>query len=65
MQQKEIEAVVLEVGKGALLKDGSLTPMVLQKGDKVLLPEYGGHALEIGGEELHLFRQDEILGKFE
>lgn len=57
--------MVLEVGKGAILKDGTLTPMNLQKGDKVLLPEYGGHTIELGGEELHLFRQDEILGKYE
>jgi len=39
--------------------------MVLKAGDKVLLPEYGGQTLEMGNEELQLFRQDDILGKFE
>lgn len=55
----------MEVGTGATLKDGTKTEMFLKKGDKVLLPEYGGHALELGGEEYHLFRQDDILGKFD
>ena len=56
---------MLAVGPGAILKDGSTSVMVLKVGDKVLLPEYGGHTLELGSEELHLFRQDDILGKFE
>ena len=36
----------------------------VEVGDKVLLPEYGGAALTLGDEEFHLFRGDEILGKF-
>lgn len=55
----------MAVGPGAILKDGTKSSMVLKAGDKVLLPEYGGHTVEIAGEELHLFRQDDILGKFE
>jgi chaperonin GroES len=44
-----------------------LIPVTCQVGDKVLLPEYGGNLVKIGGdEELHLFRDDDnILGKFE
>ena len=65
VQKKELEGEVLEVGPGAILKDGSKSVMVLKKGDRVLLPEYGGQTIEFGNEELHLFRQDDILGKFE
>lgn len=65
MQKKELEGEVLAVGPGAVLKDGTKSAMVLKAGDRVLLPEYGGSTVEIGNEELHLFRQDEILGKFE
>jgi chaperonin GroES len=65
VQKKELEGEVLAVGPGAVLKDGTKSAMVLKAGDKVLLPEYGGHAIEMGNEELHLFRQDDILGKFE
>jgi len=64
-QKKELEGEVLAVGPGAILRDGTRQTMVLKAGDKVLLPEYGGQTLEMGNEELQLFRQDDILGKFE
>jgi chaperonin GroES len=65
VQKKELEGEVLAVGPGAVLKDGTKSVMVLKAGDRVLLPEYGGSTVEIGSEELHLFRQDDILGRFE
>jgi chaperonin GroES len=44
---------------------GNLHPVSLKTGDSVLLPEYGGMKVEIDNEELFLFREDEILGKFD
>ena len=35
--------------------------MAVEVGDKVLLPEYGGQAITLDGEEMHLFREDDIL----
>lgn len=43
------------------LRQGGLIPMGVSVGDKVLLPEYGGQAIKLDGEELHLFREDDIL----
>ena len=37
----------------------------VQAGDKVLLPEYGGHQVKLGEEELFLYREEDILGKLE
>jgi chaperonin GroES len=59
------EGEVVAVGKGALSKDGSLLPMNVSVGDRVMLPEYGGHSVKIGEEELFLFRDEDILGKFQ
>lgn len=64
-QKKEMEGVVIAVGPGGRDKDGDLIPMSVNVGDKVLLPEYGGHNLKLGEEEYQLFRNDDILGKFE
>lgn len=36
----------------------------LQVGDKVLLPEYGGSPVKVAGEEMVLYKEFEILGKF-
>jgi chaperonin GroES len=33
--------------------------------DKVLLPEYGGSKVTMGDEEVFIFRESDILGKFE
>ena len=55
---------MVSVGPGALSKDGKLMPMNCAVGDRVLLPEYGGHAVKVGEDELQLFRDEDILGKF-
>ena len=31
----------------------------------MLLPEYGGHGVKIGEDEFHLYREEDILGKFQ
>ena len=36
--------MVVEVGPGFRTKEGSLLPPTVKKGDRVLLPEYGGNA---------------------
>ena len=58
-------AEVVSVGPGLRDVSGSLHSPTLKTGDSVLLPEYGGTKVEIDGEELFLFREDDILGKFE
>ena len=39
-------------------------PVSVAVGDKVLLPEYGGLMIKMDGEEVYLFRSDEILAKY-
>jgi chaperonin GroES len=61
---KSNEGEVLAVGPGFRTRDGEVIPVSVAVGDKVLLPEYGGLSLKLDGEELHLFRNEEILAKF-
>ena len=44
---------------------GNLHTPNLKSGDSVLLPEYGGSMVKVDNEELYLFREDDILGKYE
>ena len=44
---------------------GTLHPVVLKAGDSVLLPEYGGIKVKIEDEEMFLFRESDVLGKFD
>ena len=59
------EGEVIAVGPGERDVTGSLHQVNLTIGDKVLLPEYGGMKVKIDDDELFLFREGDILGKFE
>lgn len=63
-QGKVLEAKVMAVGEGAR-KDGHVIPISVKVGDKVLLPEYGGTKVVLEDQEYFLFRDSDILGKFE
>mmetsp|Transcript_10936 Transcript_10936/g.16391 ORF Transcript_10936/g.16391 Transcript_10936/m.16391 type:complete len:103 (+) Transcript_10936:21-329(+) len=52
---------VLAVGTGLTTKDGTVVPPVLAAGDKVYLSEYSGTEIELDGEKLSLYREDDIL----
>ncbi|KAI1482043.1 chaperonin Cpn10 [Daldinia eschscholtzii] len=57
------EGKVLAVGPGQLGKDGQRLPMGVQKGDRVLIPAYGGAPVEVGDDVYHVFRDSEIIAK--
>lgn len=59
------EGEVVAVGPGAMTREGKLLPMNIKAGDKVLLPEYGGHFVKLGEDEYHLYREEDILGRFD
>jgi chaperonin GroES len=49
-----------------MTKEGKVLPMSVSVGDKVLLPEYGGHVVKLGSEEeLYLYRDEDILGRLQ
>eukprot|EP00943_MAST-04B_sp_MAST-4B-sp1_P002341 g2341.t1 len=64
-QSKPNEAEVIAVGPGAKNKDGNLIDMSVSVGDKVLLPEFGGTEVKLGDDTFYLFRDEDILGKYE
>jgi chaperonin GroES len=55
----------MAVGPGERDVTGTLHATTLAVGDKVLLPEYGGTKVKLGDEEIFMFRESDILGKFE
>merc|ERR1712086_90765 len=59
------EATVVAVGPGKFSQTGTVVPMSVSVGDKVLLPEYGGSPLKLDEEEYHVFRDEDIVGILE
>ncbi|KAK3780261.1 hypothetical protein RRG08_047250 [Elysia crispata] len=64
-QGKVLEATVVAVGAGARKDNGTVVPPSVKVGDKVLLPEYGGTKVVLEEQEYFLFRDGDLLGKFE
>jgi chaperonin GroES len=64
-QKDPNEGEVMAVGPGERDVTGMLHPTTLAMGDTVLLPEYGGTKVKMGDEEVFMFREIDILGKFE
>ena len=60
-KEKPIEGRVVAVGNGKALKDGSVRPLEVKVGDKVLFGKYSGTEVKIDGVEHVLIREDDIL----
>jgi chaperonin GroES len=63
--EKPIEGEVVAVGNGKLLDNGELRALDLKKGDKVLFGKYSGTEVKVGGEDLLVLREDDIMGVIE
>uniref|UniRef100_A0A5S6QKV9 10 kDa heat shock protein, mitochondrial n=1 Tax=Trichuris muris TaxID=70415 RepID=A0A5S6QKV9_TRIMR len=63
-QGKVLEATVLAAGPGSRAEDGKTVPLTVKVGDRVLLPEYGGTKIVMEEKEYYIFRESDILGKW-
>lgn len=64
-QGKVLEGTVVAVGPGGRNDKGDIIPAQLKVGDRVLLPEYGGFKVNVDEREFHIFREADIVGKFQ
>ena len=59
------EGEVIAVGDGKVLEDGTVRPMNLKAGDKILFGKYAGTDVKLDDEEYLIMREDDILGVLE
>ena len=64
-QEKPSEGVVVAVGSGVRADDGSLRALDVKAGDRVLFGKFGGTDVKVGGEDLLILRESDILGVVE
>jgi len=64
-KEKPQEGRVIAVGTGKRDEDGKLIPFNVKKGDKVLMPKYGGTEVKINDAEYQIVREDDILAVIE
>ena len=62
VKEKPQEGKIVAVGKGKVMENGSIAPMEVKVGDKVLYGKYSGNEITTKeGEELLIMREEDIL----
>jgi chaperonin GroES len=63
-KEKPMEGEVVAVGPGARSEDGTLQPLEVKPGDRVLFGKWSGTEIKIDGEELMIMKEADLLGVF-
>jgi chaperonin GroES len=64
-KEKPHEGEVVAVGHGRRLEDGTIRPVALKVGDRILFGKYSGDEIKIEGEEHVIIREEEVLAVLE
>ena len=61
-KEKPAEGEIVSVGTGARADDGTVTPLDVKAGDRVLFGKWSGTEVTVDGEELLIMKESDILG---
>ena len=64
-KEKPREGEVLAIGEGELDKNGKRRKFSVKEGDRVIFSSYAGTEIKVGGEELMILSENDILGVVE
>lgn len=64
-KEKPQQGRVVAVGKGRVREDGTIQPLDLRKGDRILFGKYSGSDIKIDNNEYLIMREDDVLGVIE
>ena len=61
-KEKPAEGEIVAVGNGSKAEDGKVTPLDVKVGDRVLFGKWSGTEVKVGGEDLLIMKESDILG---
>jgi chaperonin GroES len=64
-KERPLEGEVLAVGNGKKLEDGTVIPLDVKAGDRILFGKYAGTEVKVDGQDHLIIREDEVLGVIE
>lgn len=64
-KEKPQQAEVVAVGDGRKKEDGTIIPLSIKKGDRVLYGKYSGTEISIEGQDYLIVKEEDILGIIE
>ena len=63
--EKPIRGKVVAVGKGKILENGSVRPLDVKVGDRILFGKYSGTEVKVEGEEYLVMREEDVMAVLE
>ena len=63
--EKPVQGKIMAVGKGKIVEDGTVRPLDVKVGDKILFGKYSGTEVKIDGDELVVMREEDVMAIFE
>ncbi len=64
-QEKPMEGEIVAAGSGSRRDDGSIVPLDVKSGDRILFGKWSGTEVRIDGEELLIMKETDLLGVIE
>lgn len=61
-KEKPAEGEIVSVGTGTRAENGTVTPLDVKVGDRVLFGKWSGTEVKVGGEDLLIMKESDILG---
>jgi chaperonin GroES len=61
-QEKPQEGEIVSVGSGTRSDDGTVTPLDVKAGDKILFGKWSGTEVKLDGEDLLIMKEADVLG---
>ena len=61
-KEKPQEGEIVSVGAGTRLEDGTILPLDVKAGDKILFGKWSGTEVKLDGEDLLIMKESDLLG---
>ncbi len=64
-KEKPMEGKIVAAGNGARSEDGTVTPLDVKSGDRILYGKWSGTEVKIDGQDLLIMKESDIMGIIE
>ena len=61
-KEKPVEGEIVAVGPGARNETGTLVPLDVRKGDRILFGKWSGSEIKLDGEDLLIMKESDVMG---
>ena len=61
-KEKPAEGEIVSIGTGTRAENGTITPLDVKIGDRVLFGKWSGTEVKVAGEDLMIMKESDILG---